>query len=98
MNSYLESMEREDEGGSPSFIRHRANRSFEMQNQYLSNCQELSEDQRFVYLYDIHGKQVGKGLLQDRLSVIYYMINQYLQMMQLFSYKVLQSWKLGFMN
>ena len=25
------------------------------------------EDQRFVFLYDIHGKQVGKGFLQDML-------------------------------
>ena len=65
MDSYLDSMERENEGGSPSFIRHRANRSYEMQNEYLLNRKELLEDQMFVYLYDIHGKQVGKRLLQD---------------------------------
>ena len=35
-----------------------------MQNEYLLNCEELMEVQRFVYLYDIHGKQVGKKLLQ----------------------------------
>ena len=60
MDPYLDFMEHEDEGGSPSFIRHRANRSHEMQNEYHLNCEQLLEDQRFVYLYDIHGKQVGK--------------------------------------
>ena len=52
MDPYLDSMEREDEGGSPSFLRHLANRSYEMQNEYLLNY----KDQKFVYLYDIHGK------------------------------------------
>jgi hypothetical protein len=36
-----------------------------MQNEYLSNCEEFLEDQRFVFIYDIHDKQVGKELLQD---------------------------------
>ena len=58
-------MECEIEGGSPSFIRHRANRNYEMQNEYLLNCEELLENQRFVFFYDIHDKQVRKGFLQD---------------------------------
>ena len=62
MDPYLNSMECEDEGGCPSFIRHRANRSYEMQNEYLLDYEELLEDRRFVYLYNIHGKQVGKKL------------------------------------
>jgi len=36
-----------------------------MQNEYLLNLEELSEDQRFIFLHDIHGKQVGKWLLKD---------------------------------
>ena len=36
-----------------------------MQNENLLNCEELLEDQRFVFFYDIHGKQVGKILLQN---------------------------------
>ena len=56
----MDSMEREVEGGSSSFIRHRANRSYEMQNEYVLNYEALLENQRFVFLYDIHGKQVGK--------------------------------------
>ena len=63
MDPYLDSMEHEDEGGSPSFIQHRANKSYEMQNEYLLNCKEVLEDQRFVYLYDIHDEQGGKKTL-----------------------------------
>ena len=36
-----------------------------MENEYLLNCEELLEDQMFGYLYDIHGKQIGKVLLLD---------------------------------
>ena len=61
----MNSTTREVEGRSPSFIRHRANKSYEMQNEYLLNCEELLENQRFVFLYDIHGKQVEKILLQS---------------------------------
>ena len=58
MDSYLDSMEYKVGGESPSFIRHSTNRSYEIQI-------ELLKDQRFVFIYYIHGKQVGKWYLQD---------------------------------
>ena len=60
MDSYLDSMEREVEDGSLRYIQYHTNRSYEMKNEYLLNCEELLEDQRFVFLYNIQGKQVGK--------------------------------------
>ena len=39
MDAYLDSMEREVEGGPPSIIRHCANRNYEMLNEYLLNCE-----------------------------------------------------------
>ena len=78
----MDSMEREIEGGSPSFIRHRANRSYEMQNEYLLNCEELLENQRFVFFKTFMTNKLEKDFYKIWLSMIYYMINQYLQMMQ----------------
>ena len=49
MDPYLDSMKCEVEGRSPLFIQHRTNRSYEMKNEYLLNCEELLEDQRFVF-------------------------------------------------
>ena len=60
MDSYLDSMEREVEDGSLRYVQYHTNRSYEMKNEYLLNCEELLEDQRFVFLYNIQGKQVGK--------------------------------------
>ena len=53
MDTYLDSMEHEVVGDTPPFIQHWTNRSYEMKNEYLPNCEELLEDQRFVFLYDI---------------------------------------------
>ena len=98
MDPYLDSMEREVEGGSPSFIQHRANTSYEMQNECLLNCEELLEDQRFVCLYDIHGKQVRQGLLQDMVVGDILHDKPISPDDAMVSYKALQSQKLGFMN
>ena len=49
-----------------------------MQNEYLLNCRELLENQMFVFLHDIHGNKLEIDSYNIWLSVIYYMINQYL--------------------
>ncbi len=54
-------MEAGDQNGSPSFVRHRTNRNYEVQINNPLN----SQDRRYVFIHDIHDKQVGGGLLQD---------------------------------
>ena len=94
---HLDSMEREVEGGTPSFIQYHANKNYKMQNEYLPNYDELFEDRKFFFITFMANK-LENDYYKIWLSVIYYMINQYRQMMQWSSYKVLQSHKFGFMN